>query len=826
MNEQRATSNEQRGLGRTWGLTAMTIIASLHGFAREGSAQQLTQQSPYSTHDWTAPVSIGGEPIDYREFWADVKTPGDGFAYTVGTIEVQITLPGSLFSQQPSFPPPGLGFTLGANNVRQVVMLQRTDTATQQNTLQRFYFGSSPVPLNLRSANARGISVWPADTPEATRVVICGETYDQTIPLSQDPVAGFTSAVGNNATGFIAVYDGALTLLWTHHFFGTSAFGECAVTDVSVRVIPVAGGTRDVITYCGISTFGNPAAGNAWLTPVQPFAAPASTCGGGARGWANGNSNNAVGQWDGFVGRISRDSAAAGATVTEFHSVVGGAQQDGLFGLSELEDDKFAVCGSSASAGTVSAGLACPGVCVVAADTYCLGTVFVFDAAPVASSNPLLLEATDVLGQPGGMNTLARDVLAQPRSNVPFFGGPPLGGYTIADTLFVVGSTDDSNLAGFWFGQQTAFSGPTDGFIATYSHPSVIIGAGSGIERLGVEFQGLQGPSGYTGVNAWNEYANHAVVTGYREQPDSPGVHDIDVASYYMYTDSYTPPATGQSLRLLTRGQLVGSAEDRPTAMGPQEVTQGGAGPAFQTFGLENHAGGGVAQDASGRVQVVGTTLSLDFNALGGGRPRSTTLPTPGLATMEDAVRSVLDLLPYGVRRTDGTGNSLNVAGLVFPPPGTDGGTTPPCGLMPFGRQIGVAPPPLAQTRLLIDFDGPPPAAGTTVGVVVVRTPAAAGFTLAALQIGFPGVPGLGLPLLVGSSEIWAPIPAALMGYAAVPNATFHEVIVGLPPPPAQFTIQVAFLLGTGVEGGIPAQGIPCGGTEFVAVTPALYIDY
>ena len=825
MKKAPATSYQPMTPCRGRALTVMLGIAALFGTAKEGSAQQLTQQTRYSTHDWTAPVGVSGETIDYREFWADVKTPGDGFAYAVGTIEVREAQLGSPFSQQPSGPPPGLAFSLGANNVRQVVMLQRANTATQLNLPQRFFFGSSPGGQSLRSTNARGISVWPADTPEATRVVICGETYDQTIPLSQDPVVGFTSAVGNNATGFIAVYDGDLTLLWTHHFFGTSAAGECAVTDISVRVVPVEGGTRDVITYCGISTFGNPAAGNAWLTPVQPFAASASTCGGGARGWANGNSNNAVGQWDGFVGRISRDSTTAGATATEFHSVVGGTQQDGLFGLSELEDNQFAVVGSSASAGTVSAGLACPGVCVVAADTYCLGTVFVFDAAPVASSNPLLLKATDTLGQPGDMNTVARDVLAQPSSNVPFFGGPPLG-YTIADTLFVVGSTDDSNLAGIWFGRQTVFSGPTDGFIATYSHPSVVVGAGFGIERLGVEFQGLQGPSGYTGVNAWNEYANHAVVTGFREQPGSPGVHDIDVASYYMYTDSYTPPVTGQSLRLLTRGQLVGSAEDRPTAMGPQEVTQGGAGPAFQTFGLENHAGGGVAQDASGRVQVVGTTLSLDFNALGGGRPRSTTLPIPGLATREDAVRSVLDLLPYGVRRTDGTGNSINLAGLVFPPPGTDGGTTPPCGLMPFGRQVGVTPPALAQTRLLIDFDGPPPAAGTNVGVVVVRTPASGGFTLAALHIGFPGIPGLGLPLVVNSSEIWVPIPAALLGYAGVPNATFHDLIAGLPPPPAQFTIQVAFLLGAPVIGGIPAQGIPCGGTETYAVTPALYIDY
>lgn len=56
-------------------------------------------------------------------------------------------------------------------------------------------------------------------------------------------------------------------------------------------------------------------------------------------------------------------------------------------------------------------------------------------------------------------------------------------------------------------------------------------------------------------------------------------------------------------------------------------------------------------------------------------------------------------------------------------------------------------------------------------------------------------------------------------------NAT---VLVPVPSLPSfgQFTIQVAFLLGAPVTGGIPAQGIPCGGTETYAVTPALYIDY
>ncbi|MEQ1632226.1 MAG: hypothetical protein ABL997_07615 [Planctomycetota bacterium] len=801
----------------------MIGIASLYGFATEGRAQQLTQQLRNSTHDWTAPVGFGGETTDFREFWADVKTPGDGFAYVVGTIEVQNTQATAQFSQQNALPSlPGSGFLLSANLVRQVAMLQRVNTTTQLNSPQRYFFGSSPVAQNLRSTNARGISVWPASNQLDTRVVICGETYDQTLPLSQDTVVGYPNAAGNNATGFIAVYDGALTLLWTHHFFGTNSLGECAVTDLSVRVVPVdGGGFRDVITYCGISTFGSPATGNASLTPVLPFPAPTfpSPCGAGSRAWAIGNTDNGAGQWDGFVGRLSRDHTAAGATTVEFHSVVGGSQQDGLFGLSELEDGKFAVVGSSASAGTVSAALACPGVCVLAADTYCVGTVMVFDASPVALGAPLELDAVDAIGQPGEMSTVARDVIAQPGSNVPF-GGP-----VFPNTLMVVGSTNDGSIAGDHFLQQTAFSGPTDGFIATYSNPGVV-SAGLGLERFGVEFQGLPGPSGYTGVNAWNEYANHAVATGFVEEDESPGTNDIDVASYYMYTVGYpSPPVLG--LRLLTRGQISGTGEDRPTAVGVQEVTQGGVSLAFQTFGLGNHAGGGVSQGSSGRVQVVGTTRSLDFpdaGTLGAGRPRSTALPTPGLATNEDAVRSVLDLMPFGVRRTDGTGNSINLAGLVFPPPSTDGGTTPPCSLNPFGLQFGENPPD--QRRRLLDFEGPPPAAGTSAGIVVVRTPPTAGWTLAAIQIGFPGSPGLNLPLLVNSAEIWTPFPASLLSFPAAPNATFYALIPGFPPPPAQFTIQALFLLSSTVVGGNPAQGGLCGGTETVVASPALYIDY
>jgi len=821
MNQLLATGCQLPCRGRALAVPAILFIASLQGVARECTAQQLTAQTRYSTHDWTAPVGFSGESIDYREFWADVKTPGDGYAYAVGTIEVQDTRLGSQFSQQPASPSGASAFLLGANVVRQVVMLQRTGVVSQLNQPQRYFYGNSPVAQNLRSTSARGISVWPQANPADTRVVICGETYDQTLPQSQDSLVGFTSAVGNNATGFLAVYDGNLNLLWTHHFFGTRATGQSAVTDISVRVVGEPGDQRDVITYCGISTFGSPAGGNAWMTPVRPFTAPSSTalCGASVRAWANGSTDNGSAQWDGFVGRLSRGHAPGGTTAVDFHSVVGGTQQDGLFGISELEGNKFAVCGSSSSAGTVSAGLVSPGVCVQATDTYCVGTVMVFDASPVAGGGALKLELAEVIGQPGAMHTIARDIHAQPGANVPY------GGSIFPDLIIVAGSTDDPGLPNRGLLRQTAFSGPTDGFL--WAGGILQAPAGPSLAVQAVEYQGLPGASGYTGVNAWNEFANHAVATGFREQAGSPGVSDFDIASYYLETSAYPLPPATVGMRLLTRGGLGGSAEDRPTAMGPQEVTIGGFGPSFQTFGLGNHAGGGVAQGSSGRVQVVGTTVSVDFPVVGTGRPRSTVLIPAGLASREDAVRAVLDLLPFGVRRTDGTGNSLNLAGLVFPPTGTDGGTTPPCGRQPFGRQVGVAPPLLAQTRLLIDFDGPPPAAGTNAGIVVVRTPPTAGWTLAAIQIGFPGVGGLSpIPILVNSSEVWTPFYASLLSFPAAPNATFYALIPGFPPPPAQFTIQAFFLLSSSVEGGNPAQGILCGGTETVVATPALYIDY
>ena len=102
--------------------------------------------------------------------------------------------------------------------------------------------------------------------PFATRIAICGESGDNELPLSQAP-GGINTATWK---GFIAVYDGNGALRWSHHFFGPAeGVVHCAVTDVSIRVVD----GQDVVTYCGISTYGNPQQ-NLWLTPIQPFVPP------------------------------------------------------------------------------------------------------------------------------------------------------------------------------------------------------------------------------------------------------------------------------------------------------------------------------------------------------------------------------------------------------------------------------------------------------------------------------------------------------------------------------------------------------------------------
>lgn len=150
----------------------VTLAASL--ILQAGVLAQQAVQIPYSTHDWT--VWPGGELGPYAEAWADVKTPGDGRQYTVGTIEVRHTGTGASFSGSGAEPVSGApAFTLVSPAARrQVVMLQCTD-ASQTIVWQRYFYGLT-FGDTTRASNARAVAVWPTDDPSTTRIAIAGET--------------------------------------------------------------------------------------------------------------------------------------------------------------------------------------------------------------------------------------------------------------------------------------------------------------------------------------------------------------------------------------------------------------------------------------------------------------------------------------------------------------------------------------------------------------------------------------------------------------------------------------------------------------------------
>ena len=178
-------------------------------------ASAIAQVSPQSTHDWTStpppPVSVPDSQLfiteDLNEVWADTKSPGDGFTYSVGSIEIrdtnlnEVTGEGPKFSGEdvglppdiPTTPPVLARFRLQVPSggtilpKRQVVILQCVD---QFGTIQwqRHFYGGSPGVTVARyrcATNARGISVWPGPTAEETRIAICGEQNDDILPLSQ-----------------------------------------------------------------------------------------------------------------------------------------------------------------------------------------------------------------------------------------------------------------------------------------------------------------------------------------------------------------------------------------------------------------------------------------------------------------------------------------------------------------------------------------------------------------------------------------------------------------------------------------------------------------
>jgi hypothetical protein len=62
----------------------------------------------------------------------------------------------------------------------------------------------------------------------------------------------------------------------------------------------------------------------------------------------------------------------------------------------------------------------------------------------------------------------------------------------------------------------------------------------------------------------------------------------------------------------------------------------------------------------------------------------------------------------------------------VYPAGGFSGGTTPLCGLRPFGRRVGEALPPLQ--RMLIDYEGSPPLPGNYDAALLLSRPPSVGY--------------------------------------------------------------------------------------------------
>lgn len=809
MNRPQLTLLQSAG---AWAYLIGTVLLAAPFGAAQGNVPPPAFETPHiSTHDWT---STPGSPIDLDEVWADVKSPGDGRHYAVGTIHVTDTGPARSFSGQFVEWPAGLtaleaGFA-GASPARQVVIVQCTNDAGAI-MWQNYFYGVVPGLVgkagtgNGRANNARSISVFPAVSPADTRVVICGETYDQIIPLSQVPPPGWLSSSATNPAGFIAVYDGNGVLRWTRHFFGRWIEGDCAVTDVSVRVVFNPSGTPidDEVTYCGISTHGvDPAGGNFALTPVNWFTAPTGSP--GFHDPAGGATDNGIGQWDGFVGRIRNAHASTVAPVAPlFHAVVGGREQDGLFGLAEITPQRFAVAGGSAisAPGPVpTPGLTFPFTWDPSSPqwfwstetAYCVGVAAVFDAA-ATPGGAVVLEAADPMGLVlATRHSCARDV------HVAFGGvlsGPaiPAG----APVLHFVGSTDDPDFLGILFlppgpSPQPTIGGMTDGFLA--SAPGNV---SPFVDFQAATFHGGTADDGLMGVGGWNEHPDHVAVFGFIKS-STPLISDFEIGSYFLMSGD-TPGAVAP-LQRLRRGQLLTNGVDQPNAMGDINATTTTTGLAYVEFGLDSPQGGGIGVDVRGRANVVGSTRATNYPVFGTG--------SRAFRGGVDAVRTAFDLVPPGVGRTDVTGLSL---GPGFAPPApANGGTTPFCALSPFGVQLGL-PAPVLQ-RALIDWDGVRPSGGANVAVLVDRLPAGGITHSGVFQLGLPDTtptPHLGC-------ELWADNPTATFFTLPTPSGSLRFPLGTLPPSPFAGTAQVFLLM------SVPWA---CNGQSAVA-TAGLYFSY
>ncbi len=787
----------------------MAAVMALGFAATPALAQAPTPTQWYSTHD-SSPLPLEGSLV---EGWVDAKSPGDGRLYSVGTIQVVSADATSTFSGA-GCPSSGVGNI--ANGPVQVVVLQVTragqvsmgDSTNQGIEWQTTYFGRTGGDQHV-GTNARAISVWAAPEAADTRIAICGETYDVNLPASQD-TSGNPYASATTPAGFIAVFDGDGNLLWSHHFFGSREGGIAAVTDVSIRYDHE--NDEDIVTYCGITTYGNPVS-NAWLTTSNAYTAPTSpSCSHGG-----GSSDNGLGNWDGFVGRLRADhDNPTPPTTPDFQAIVGGQEQDGLFGIAEIEADRFVVVGGTkiaASPGT--SGLRFPltnavagGTCLSTPTAYGLGTVSAFRVA----SGSLVLDDSWSLGAPGEAVTLARDVHVARETSL-------LNNSDNAHTMFVVGSTTDVNLLASvsvaFQGPVATYQGGSDGFLLAFAVDLTATAPVADLAPLFGTFVGDEGDEGLTGVNGWNEYVDHVAVVGWT----NAGA-DLLTASYMVTVDPGVPLVT---LTEMSTDVLARNGNDFPAALGALNATTAGSGLAFNLnstdstpISIGNTGSGGVAVDERYRVNALGSTTSTNYPV--------TIAPYPvgrAKSTGADAVRTTYDMLPAGIARTDLTGDfGEHTSWGVTPPSPAYGGTTPYCALGRFGKPIGETAPQLP--RMLLDWESVTPGAGVPCDFVIDRAPANSTILGALVVIGFPATPGpLVDPVLTGV-EMWVDSTAAVTSLAFNSSASTRFSFGLLPSAsPIAFSVQVVALLSTTVT--CPSPGST---THDYIASPALFFSY
>jgi|JI10StandDraft_1071094.scaffolds.fasta_scaffold05723_8 hypothetical protein len=776
---------------------------------------------------------------------------------------------------------------------------------------QRYFYGDSDVlnnfrdpdptqqgPIGRKATNARAISVFPVMNADGTqnhketRIAICGETYDSELPKSQItqsfPTAdysaflhpqqfcrGWAKVHGKGAlnvstaypfglpSGFIAVYNGDGDFLWSHQFFFQEPDGFCAITDVSIRVerrpeTQTPNGLRDVVTYCGFSSFGvRPTIPNetSSLTPLNWFSTVVPNPN-HATVPALGDTDHGLGQWDGIVGRISNVHVPEGGTPTtgdltvrEFHAIVGGIEQDALWGLAELPDNRFVVVGETANVSGTSATVTVGGQPVVRPTfpftwsldlsmitNYCLGTVTVFDATDTLTGGSLVLEASAWLGSVE-KHTVCRDIAVQLGDMV---WQPGVSSHRLA----VVGTTDDAQL---FSSLQVSMPGvpvlafgasayETNGFLATGFSTTSAPGNGL-VAFLSGSFQGTSDSSSWSGVANWNEYVDHLTVCG--QEPSN--AQDLALTSFLVDT-----AASSDALQVVRRGVVPASPREEPSKLGfmnampmPGTAT-GGAPPTFPELGTSRfpgHAwdnfdlgeptgGGGVAVDERGRVCVVGATdnsTSSDYPVLGAVSPIARAAYGGW-----DGVRTVCDMLPLTVGRSDGTGEQNHATGTIPPvPSGYTGSTTPTCALLPFGSQLGMASAPLQ--RMLIDWEGPDP--GPTPGygtnppppavhfLFIDRIPATSFWLGTVVQFSVPTSPA---GLSIGGIENWVSA-GQLLPVLMPPGSGSRSFRYPLLLPPATgvtFSAQVLMTLTSNLSAATFEPLVSPAGTATCAVAP------